>query len=77
MPDSPETYMKKVSAMCARPILSTREDREQFLRRLYAHWVRQLNLHNAGKPIQFNPLEVNEIIDAIDEMLSAIRKENS
>jgi hypothetical protein len=77
MSDSPETYMKKVSAMCARPILSTREDREQFLRRLHAHWLRQLNLYNAGKPIQFNPLEVNEIIDAIDEMLSAIRKENS
>lgn len=77
MPDSPATYMQKVSAMCARPILSTREDREQFLRRLHAHWLRQLNLYNAGKPIQFNPLEVNEIIDAIDDMLSAIRKENS
>lgn len=77
MPDSPATYMKKVSAMCARPILAAREDREQFLRRLHAHWVRQLNLHNKGKTIQFNPLEVNEIIDAIDDMLANIRKENS
>jgi len=62
--------------MCARPILAAHQDRVDFLRRLHAHWLRQLNLHNNGKPIQFNPLEVNEIIDAIDEMLSDLCKEN-
>jgi len=77
MRDTPEIYMQKVSAMCARPILSSPADREQFLRRLQAHWLRQLNLHTKGKQIAFNPLDVDKILDGIDEMLRAHRKEIS
>lgn len=66
-------YQQKVSAMCARPALAAIPDRIDFLRRLVAHWTRQLNLHTRGRAIAFTPLEVDEIIDDLEARIKELQ----
>ena len=64
-----QTYLEKVSAMCARPLLSTREEKITFLRRLIAYWTRQLNMLAKGKPSEFTFDEINKIISTIQTQI--------
>lgn len=73
MPASVQSYLKKVSALCAHPDLSNPADRIDFLRRLTAYWTRQLNLHTRGKPIAFTPLEVDEILDFFEHEIRSLQ----
>lgn len=68
-----QSYITKVSALCARPDLSDPKDREDFLRRLIAYWTRQLNMHTKGQPISFTPLEVDDIIDFLQHEIERLR----
>lgn len=76
MTHSVSFYITKVSALCARPDLSDPKDREDFLRRLIAYWIRQLNMHTKGQPIPFTPLEVDEIIDFLQDEIERLRHGN-
>ena len=69
MTDTPQTYLEKVSAACARPILSDPQHRVAFLYRLQAYWTRQLNAHRKGKPTQFPPDDIHYILDELQTLL--------
>lgn len=71
-----QSYITKVSALCARPDLSDPKDREDFFRRLIAYWTRQLNMHTKGQPIPFTPLEVDDIIDFLQHEIERLRDGN-
>ena len=70
MPESPQSYMQKVSALCARPDLSSPADRITFLIRLQAYWTRQLNSYRKGKPTKFPPADIHDILDALHERIT-------
>lgn len=70
MTDTPQTYLQKVSAACARPILSDPQHRVAFLIRLQAYWTRQLNAFRKGKPTQFPPADIHYILDELQSLLN-------
>lgn len=74
---SPSAYLKKVSALCARPDLSDPQDQIDFYRRLIAYWTRQLSLHSQGKAVPFAPLEIDEILDELESRILSIQQARS
>lgn len=77
MPQTPSSYLKKVSALCARPDLSDPQDQIDFYRRLIAYWTRQLNQHTRGVAMPFTPLEVDEILDELEARIIEIQTSRS
>jgi len=75
MPESPQSYLQKVSAACARPDLSTTDDRIIFLHRLQAYWTRQLNSFRKGKPTHFPPAEIHYILDELQALINLERSQ--
>lgn len=73
--DPVPSYMRKVRALCARPILSDPAARIQFLYNLQAYWTRQINAFAKGKKVAHPPADIHEILDSISDLIKEYRNE--
>ena len=69
-------YFLEVDAICARPILSTPQDKLTFHYRLYAQWTRNLNsLTKRGRAQQFSASEISDILDEINHRIRELKEQ--
>ena len=69
-------YFIEVDAICARPILSSLQDKLTFHYRLYAQWTRNLNsLTKRGRAQQFSASEISDILDEINHRIRELKEQ--
>ncbi len=69
-------YFLEVDAICARPILSSLQDKLNFHYRLYAQWTRNLNsLTKRGRAQQFSASEISDILDEINHRIRELKEQ--